>query len=146
MYPKSTSYRPQRSADLHWAKAPSFLAGAGARAGWGMGLDSHQRACRGPSWWGLLQGLAGFGGSSRAREHEATGPRSAQQLQATSVSKQCSCLYSCSPFPLTLVADMPQQMLPTSTTDTWTHLGLVPVTVIQLTKHSACHRAVTKIC
>lgn len=42
-----------------------------------------------------------------------------------------------------LFVDMSQQMLLTSTTDAWTHLGLVPVTVIQLTKHSvyqSCHK------
>lgn len=53
----------------------------------------------------LLQGLAGFRGSSRAGcscKHEVTSPGSAQQLQATSVSERCSCLYSCSPFPLPL--------------------------------------------
>lgn len=50
------------------------------------------------------QGLAGFGGSLSAGcscEHEATSPGSAQELQATAVSKKCSCLYSCSLFLLT---------------------------------------------
>lgn len=54
----------------------------------------------------FLQGLAGFGGSSRAGcscEHEATSPGSAPQLQATAVSEKCSCLYSCSLFPLPFV-------------------------------------------
>lgn len=54
----------------------------------------------------LLQGLAGFRGSSRAGcscEHEVTSPGSAQQLQAIAMSKKCSFLYSCSLFPLPFV-------------------------------------------
>lgn len=36
-------------------------------------------------------------------EHEVTSPGSAQQPQATAMSKKCSCSYSCSLFPLPFV-------------------------------------------
>jgi len=69
-------------------------------------VPSHSRQRAEKTGILLLQGLADFGGTSRAGcscEHEATSPGSAQQLQATTVSEKCSCLYSCSLFPMPFV-------------------------------------------
>lgn len=103
------------------------------------GVPSEGPCAASRKGWQLLEQLR----EGCSREREVTSPGSARQLQATAVSEKRGVCTAVLLSLCRLFVDMSQQRLLTGTMDIWTHLGLVPETAIQLTKHSvyrSCHK------